>query len=395
MSAKNKYTVIMIDSMVGNIYSECLCDGLSLCNVNVSLVVPRNKDIALTGKYKIYLWGPSKDPAVHLIIKLINLIKYYFRLTWFLLIHRRKIIVHFQFFKNKYECFYYMFLKLLKFKLVHTAHNVLPHDSAKINKVFYNLIYKSSDILIAHSSYIQTQLIELFKVPQEKIHIIPHGNFDFYLPRQPMSKTDARQKLNLRETDKILLFFGYIREYKGLDLLLNTFSEIDTNRYHLKLIIAGQPESPVLHVKFKNIIERINSDSILFIPEFIENDRIPDYFSACDLVVLPYKDIDHSGIIHLAYSFGKPVIATDVGDFKETIIHGKTGFIVKKDNIKEFKEILLYAITTDKKLEKMGKEAKLLSDTTYSWKKIGCALKSSYNQLFSIGSDKHTWPCSS
>jgi D-inositol-3-phosphate glycosyltransferase len=382
MSSKNNFSVIMIDSLVGNAYSESLCNGLFQCNVDVSLVVPSNKKITYVEKYKIYTWGPSKDPTVSLLIKMTNLIKYYIKLTIHLFKHRRRIVVHYQFFKNQYECFYYLFLKLFQFKLVHTAHNVLPHDSANRARFFFNLIYKSSDILIAHSNYIKTRLIELFHVPPDKIHIIPHGNFDIYLPPHPICKADARKKLNLCETDKILLFFGYIREYKGVDHLLNTFSRIDTNKYHLKLIIAGLPATQELYTKLKKMIDRINSDSIIFIPKFIEKHMIPTYFSACDLVVLPYKNINHSGIIHLAYSFGKTVIATDVGDLKETVIHDKTGFIVKKNDIEDFKEAIIYAITHDKKLGKMGKDAKVLSDTKYSWQKIGFALKNLYDQLF-------------
>ena len=105
------------------------------------------------------------------------------------------------------------------------------------------------DKIIVHSAYIQQKLQKEFNVPEEKICIIPHGNFDFYIPQNLITSDEARSHLNTPSSEDVLLFFGFIREYKGLDLLIDSFSKASLSNKSLRLIIAGEPGAKTLYEK--------------------------------------------------------------------------------------------------------------------------------------------------
>ena len=166
---------------------------------------------------------------------------------------------------------------------------------------------------------------------------MPHGNFDHYLPETSLSKQEARQELGLCENDLVLLFFGYIRAYKGLDMLLEAFEIAAKKNNRLKLVIGGMPHTTELEKATRTFIEKSPvKDRILFHARFIPHDAIKHYFMSADIVALPYKHIYHSGIIHLAYSYGRAVIATNVGDFSETIVQEKSGYITPEQHSRVF-----------------------------------------------------------
>jgi glycosyltransferase involved in cell wall biosynthesis len=262
-------------------------------------------------------------------------------------------------------------MKLSGVRLVYTAHNVLPHETSKTDRFMYALIYKSAHHIIVHSDYIKEKLVSKFNIRPEKVHVVPHGNFDIYLPSERITKTEARGKFGLGEEDKVLLFFGYIREYKGLDLLLDAFEKSKECDPTLKLMIAGMPYNENLAKTYNKRIQDISAgDRIIPAFRFIPSEEVKYFFEAADIIILPYKDIDHSGIIHLAYSFCKPVIATNVGDFPETVENGKSGFVINYDK-DELSETIVKAFEDIYKLRLMGEHAKYLNDSKYSWTEIG------------------------
>jgi glycosyltransferase involved in cell wall biosynthesis len=227
------------------------------------------------------------------------------------------------------------------------------------------------DNIIVHSAYIQQKLQKEFNVPDKRICIIPHGNFDFYVPQNLITSGEARFHLNILSSEDVILFFGFIREYKGLDLLLDSFSKASFSNSSLRLIIAGEPGNKTLYEKYEKLINNSEAkEKITYNFSYIPMEQIQLYFRAADFVVLPYKNIDHSGIIHLAYSFAKPIIATKVGDFPETIEEGKSGYLVEKNNSDALAKCILNAFNNRNKISQMGKFANELSVTKYSWKDI-------------------------
>lgn len=358
----------MVDSLIGNAYSTCLCESLDKNGTEVLLVVPENRKFPKTEKFKILFLSPSKANDSGKIKKLWGFIRYLKQLYDYI-INSKCDVVHYQFFRRKEEVLFFKFLKWRGVKLIVTAHNVLPHENSRIDYILKSIVYKNANAIIVHSGFIKDKLIKYFSQDPKKISIIPHGNFDIYLPSFEMTVEQARSSLSLAKSDNVLLFFGYIRPYKGIDLLLKAFEIAAEKDSNLKLIIAGSEHDinkPLINEIYKNKF----SDRILPFLTYIPNEDIVKYFNAADIVVLPYKDIDHSGIIHLAYSFGKPVLATNVGDFNEVVIDNKSGKVLKENDADCLSEMISQIFEDKGKLSEMGRYAKFLSETKYSWDDI-------------------------
>jgi glycosyltransferase involved in cell wall biosynthesis len=373
----------MIDGLVGNDYSVYLCSALHAAGVDVELIAPDNRVVSMPVDFPIRHWMPTKDPTSGKIRKLIHYFEYLARLLVYVVSNRDKRVAHVQFLRNeRVEAIFLPLLKLLGTRLVFTAHNVLPHENSVIDRVLRSGIYRAAGRIVAHSEYIKTKLARDFQVDSEKVRVIPHGNFDHYLPGEPISKAEARARLNLPEAAHIALFFGYIREYKGLDLLLDAFEICARKGSPFRLVIAGAPQSPELAKRYRRRIEQISTDhSIMFHPDFIPSENVADYFIACDVVILPYKEIDHSGLVHLTYSFGRPLVATNVGDFAEVIVDGKSGYLLQENSAECLSETMLRVFSNKTDLQKMGQYARKLSETKYSWKDIALQTKGLYESL--------------
>lgn len=365
--------VIMIDALVGNDYSICLCSALHAVGVNVELITPDNRVINLPIDFPVRHWMPTKDPTRGKTGKSIRYFGYLARLIAYVVKNNRgRQIVHFQFFRSeRIESLLFPLLRLLGVKLVFTAHNILPHENSRVDYLLRFVVYGSAKAIIVHSEYIKNKLAKDFRIDREKIKVVPHGNFDHYIPREPISRLEARASLNLSETDNVALFFGFIREYKGLDMLLDAFEICARKDRSLRLVIAGAAHPSELETRYKRRMRQISTDSsIIFHAGFIPSEKVAVYFNVCDVVILPYKDIDHSGIVHLAYSFGRPLIATNVGDFAEVIEDGKSGYLLKDNSVECLSETMLEAFSDIARLENMGHYARKLSETKYSWLEI-------------------------
>lgn len=374
--------ILMVDSLVGNDYSTCLCGSLQKNGVDVRMIVPENREFLGKEKFEIVYLSPSKDKDQGKIKKVYGFIKYLFLLYNY--IKRFQCdLVHYQFFRRNSEMLFFKFLKLRGVKLILTAHNVVPHERASSDYFLKSLVYKNADAIIVHSNYIQEKLSRTFSIEKNKINIIPHGNFDIYLPEKEISVPDARSKFEFSLDDNVLLYFGFIRPYKGLDILLNAFEIAAERDPKLKLLIAGSVEGGVMKESLIQSISKSNfNNRIVHKIEYIANEEIVNYFKASDIVVLPYKNIDHSGIIHLAYSFGRPVITTNVGDFGEVVEEGKSGFILNTNTVDELADTISRIFKKDKiRLLEMGSYAKELSITKYSWDSIAKTTKKLYSSI--------------
>lgn len=359
--------IILIDSLIGNDYTICLADALNNEGVKVTLITPSNREIKSSADFNVKKWIPSKDPAESSISKLAAYPV--FLLKTLILVYRQKQpVIHFQFFRFKTDIFFLVLLSLLGRKTVYTAHNIFPHERKNSDLWLNYILYKFAWRIILHSETVQRKLLDNFNINPAKTAIVPHGNFDIYKPSELPTQNEAREYFNLNSGDKVLLFFGYIKEYKGLDLLLKAFKLLSEEGQAIKLLIAGYPATKKLWESYSQIIEEIRDKSnIILRLEFIPSSDVALYFSAADYVVLPYKRIDHSGIIHLAYSFNKPVIATMVGDFQESIDEGKSGFLVNSQDEKDLAITIKKALENYDNISDMGEYISFLNRTRYSW----------------------------
>lgn len=380
--SENKIKVLMLDSNVGNDYILHLCNSLKKDGIDISFVVTedtKDNGIALFPLIPIMPLKAKSESKLKKLFKYYNYLFYVYKL-----IRKEKYdIVHFQFFRRRrVESLYFAFLKLMKTKLAHTVHDVTPLNENKLDHFFNLLVYKTADVLFVHSNSNKRTLAQQTKLDEEKIKVVPHGDFDFYIPEQVPTKSEARKFYGLSQEQNVILFFGAIKEYKGLDLLLSSLHLTSEKISNLALVIAGNPDPVELKLEYKNLISKLPEDiKVIYHAEFIPDANVAGYFIASDVVVLPYRRISHSGIIHLAYSFARPVIATNVGDFEEIIEEGKSGFVLSSNRLENLSEKIIQAFSDKLRLEEMGKYAKHLSTTKYTMKNQAELLKVVYEKM--------------
>lgn len=210
-------------------------------------------------------------------------------------------------------------------KILYICDNVIPHEKRPGDIALTRFAFKKADFFIVQSQVVRDQLLSLF--PHANYKLIPHPVYDIF--GEVMEKTVAKKKLGLGEPN-VILFFGYVRAYKGLDLLLKAMPLI-LQKKKVQLLVVGEfyenENDFLMLTKELNIMENVQ-----FYSEFVPNEKVGLYFSAADLVVLPYKSATQSGIVQVAYHLNKPCVVTDVGGLAEVVIDNKTGYVVEPES---------------------------------------------------------------
>jgi glycosyltransferase involved in cell wall biosynthesis len=214
-------------------------------------------------------------------------------------------------------------------KVLFICDNIIPHERRPGDIVFTKYAFKQVDYFIVQSDSVERDLLSLF--PNAEYKKSHHPIYEYF--GDSLNKTEARMRLKIFE-ERVILFFGYIRAYKGLMILieaLNEFRKWQSDFEKLKLLIVGEPYEDMS--KYNNRIDELRLGSkIQIISDYVPNDLVALYFSAADVVVLPYISATQSGIVQIAYNFNKPVIVTDVGGLGEVVINGITGYVVPPNN---------------------------------------------------------------
>ena len=231
-----------------------------------------------------------------------------------------------------------------KTKIIVISHNIIPHERKPGDRVFTKYFFNSVDYFITMSKSVQKDLFSLYPNAKEKLLFHPvYSNFG-----EAVTKDIARKKLELT-SEKVMLFFGFIRDYKGLDVLLKAVALIK-DKIDFTLVVAGEFYSN--EDKHRTMIKDLKLDSVVKIfSDFIPTNEVKYYFSACDVVVLPYKSATQSGIVQIANNFDKPMISTNVGGLPEVVADGKTGYLVEKENPKQLADAILKYYNENKEAE--------------------------------------------
>ena len=210
-------------------------------------------------------------------------------------------------------------------KVISVVHNLIPHES-RVGDDYLTKVFTS--VVDGYLVLTESVLADVRKYSTRPALVSPHPIYDSF--GEIESQETARAKLRLSPKVPYILFFGLIRDYKGLDLLLEAMADKRLDKLGVQLIIAGEYYSK--KEKYENLIARYNlSQRIHDINKFIPDEEVADYFNAADLVVQPYKSATQSGVTQIAYHFDKPMIVTDVGGLKEMCPNGKVGFVVNPE----------------------------------------------------------------
>jgi len=253
------------------------------------------------------------------------------------------------------------------------ADNIIPHEHRPGDHLQTNYFMQRIDGLIAMSHSVLRDGNSFRKnLPQG---FCPHPIFDNY--GEKLSFEVAKQKLNLDQNTRYLLFFGFIRDYKGLDLLISAFADERLRKFPVKLLVAGEyyssPEPYLQLIKDHNLENLIEVRT-----DFIPDDQVNLYFSAADMVVQPYKSATQSGVTQIGYHFNKPMLVTNVGGLSEIIPDGKIGYVVEPDSL-GIANALVDFYANDRKAEfeaNIDEEKK-----KFSWSNMANTFLTVYNKI--------------
>jgi D-inositol-3-phosphate glycosyltransferase len=298
---------------------------------------------------------------------------------------------------NKFQLFdrtlLTLFYRLLGKKIVLTVHNVnaARRDSKDtfLNRLTLRIQYRLAHHIFVHTQQMKLELSEEFGVPVARVTVIPFG-INNAVPNTSLSRSEARQRLGIPADKKTILFFGRITPYKGLEYLIDAFQQI-AQRDEFQLIVGGRPENDCQNywrAIQENALEDVRLGRILLRAEHIPDNDTEIYFKAADVLVLPYRQIYQSGVLFLGYSFGLPILAADVGDLKEEIVEGETGFVFKPEDPVGLAKTIERYFSSDLFLDLNNRRQKIsdYAKDRHSWGVVGQMTMSVYADLLRIGS---------
>ncbi len=211
-----------------------------------------------------------------------------------------------------------------KIKTIAILDNLIPHEKRFGDIAFTKYFVKHCDGFIAMSASVLNDL-QSFVITNKKT-FLPHPIYDIF--GEKASKAEALKHLHLDSNDKHILFFGFIRKYKGLDLLLEAMADARIRQIGLKLIVAGEYYEDAAY--YNTIISKNNlENSVILKTEFIPSEEVRYYFCAADMVAQPYRTATQSGVTQIAYHFEKPMLVTNVGGLPEIVPHNKVGYVTE------------------------------------------------------------------
>ncbi len=245
-------------------------------------------------------------------------------------------------------------------------HNMIPHEKRTGDKQLSSYFINACSGFVTMTNQVNVDL-ELFTSSSNKA-IIPHPVYDTY--GEGVSKAAAAEHLHADVKARYLLFFGLVRKYKGLDLLMHAMAEEKVRAFNLKLLVAGEFYED--RVFYESLAKELNIyNDLILVSDFIPDKEVRYYFSIADLVVLPYRNATQSGVSSLAIHFDKPMIVSNFGGLPETVVEGKTGFVVTAEANDLANAIVRYYNDADhQQMIENVKREKL----KYSWSKVVNAL---------------------
>jgi glycosyltransferase involved in cell wall biosynthesis len=211
-------------------------------------------------------------------------------------------------------------------KILFICHNVVEHESGLVKKLLSKMVLTKGDFFIVHSNEEKERLKNL--IGNSNIKQTFHPTYKEFNSEE-ITKQNAKKNIGI-DDERVALFFGFVREYKGLKYLLKAMPNV-LKSVKVKLLIAGE-----FWDEKQNYIDLISkldiNANVKIIDEYIQNEEIPFYFFASDIVILPYTSVTGSGLVQLAYGFNKPVVVSNIGALSQIVIDKKTGFLVEPED---------------------------------------------------------------
>ena len=247
-----------------------------------------------------------------------------------------------------------------KIKILAITDNVIPHEKRIGDTLLTRYFVKSCDAFLSLSASVLDDLSKFTNTTYKKF--IPHPIYNVFGDKIPKAK--ALENLGLNSEDKHLLFFGFVRKYKGLDLMLKAMGDSRIKAMGIKLIIAGEFYDD--KTEYTDMITNLGiEDKIIMKSDFIPAEKVKNYFCAADMITQTYRTATQSGVTQIAYSFDRPMLVTDVGGLAEIVPHNKVGYVTSQ-NPTEIADAIIDFYTNNKEEEFSDNTS--LEKKRFSWK---------------------------
>ncbi len=292
-------------------------------------------------------------------------------------------IVHYHLFHvGVLELIGVLLAKAFFFKVVLTVHDVESFRPGMHSGFLRNFTYLLSSAVIVHNVVSKTELLRINPEIESKTYVIPHGSYlGLIAPR--ISKEAARQSLKLPLKEKVILFFGQIKEVKGLDLLIEAFGKVASNIAPVKLVIAGKVWKADFS-KYQSLIDKYEiANNCRLEIRYIPDDEISAFYSCADLIVLPYRKIYQSGVLLMAMSYGVPVLASDLPGMREIVRDEVNGYLFESGNAESLARKLVDVFSAEESLSKVVANASKDMETSFSWNEIALKTLATYQKILS------------
>jgi len=251
----------------------------------------------------------------------------------------------------------------------------------------YQWVYQSFSILFFHSENNRERFSTLFNVDPTRFYVIPHGNESLFLSAgstHTISEKELRARYNVDPSAPVVLFFGNLMPSKGIPDLLESFKYVQSNNPESRLIIAGKPTKHIdPHALRQMAINLGINESTIFDSRYIPIEDVAPLMEMASVVIYPYLNSTQSGSLQVAYAFGRPVIATNVGGLPDVVEEGKSGFLVHPGKPEQLANAIMKFINHPELTAKMGAYAKHLSETRFAWKTVAKLILKVYDDITS------------
>ena len=281
-----------------------------------------------------------------------------------------------------------LYYRLLGKRIALTAHNVnfARRDGGDnwLNRITLRLQYRLAHHLFVHTEKMKQELLEEFGVDGARVSVIPFG-INNAVPNTTLTPAKAKRRLGIRPDEKILLSFGRITPYKGFEHLIAAFRQLRQRDKSYRLIIAGRVDRCEKYWQEirEDLRQEEQSGQVLLKDDFIPDEETEVYFKAADALVLAYTHIYQSGVLFLGHSFGLPVLASNVGSFKEEIVAGQTGFVFQPQDPEDLANTIERYFASDlyTELSSRRSEIKAYAAARHSWEVVAGITKNVYAKL--------------
>ncbi|HEX5314951.1 MAG TPA: glycosyltransferase family 4 protein [Gammaproteobacteria bacterium] len=283
----------------------------------------------------------------------------------------RRRIVHFHLFHIRFaELANIVVARLLGRKVVITAHDVESFVGSLESRRIRKFVYGAADRVIAHNDVSRVELIENVGVDERKIRQIRHGNFLGLVPELPDSAA-ARRRVGVSPAARVILYFGQIKEVKGVDVLLRAMPGVVAQFPDAVLLLAGKSWKTDFS-RYQAVIDELGiGASCVVHHRFIPPEELPSFFSAADVIALPYRRIYQSGVVLLSMSYGKPVVASDLPGFTQLLEDGVSGYVFSDGDPESLCARLCAALADRSEREAVGRAALEKVIEHYDWDHSG------------------------